>query len=66
MAEPKQNNRGYVVLKNSKTGAIQEFVPESVETWLDSGWTVASETEVKKAVEKGEVDLPSSALTKEN
>lgn len=59
MADPKQNSKGYVVLKHSKTGAVQEFVPESVEAWKASGWTDATDNDIKKAAETegSEVDL---------
>lgn len=43
--ELKTNAKGFVVLKHSKTGAVQEFVPEAAVVWLDAGWTLASEKE---------------------
>lgn len=62
MAEPKQNSRGYVVLKHPKTGAVQEFVPESVESWKASGWTDASDNDIKKAAEDEKSEITLNAL----
>jgi hypothetical protein len=66
MADPKQNSKGYVVLKHSKTGAVQEFVPESVDAWKASGWAEASENDIKKAAESdgAEVDLGAAVQPK--
>ena len=43
--ELKTNAKGFVVLKHADTNAVQEFVPEAAEVWLESGWTLASEKE---------------------
>ena len=68
MADPKVNRQGYVVLTNKKTGAVQEFVPESVDVWLDAGWSEASDTDTKKAMEEGTLSVSSAkpAADKEN
>lgn len=57
-AEPKVNSRGYVVLKNKETGAVQEFLPEAVDTWKASGWEIANEKDVEKAA-----DTPGAEVT---
>jgi len=55
---PEPNERGMVVLKHPKTGLVQQFVPESVDTWLDSGWVPANDSDVKSAAEEGLIDAP--------
>lgn len=72
MAEPEQklNSRGYVVLKH-KDGFVQEFVPESVPSWLELGWSVANEKDIEKAADQpgAEVDLGAAQVaptTEEN
>lgn len=57
---PEPNANGLVVLKHKETGGVQEFVAESVDTWLESGWEPLSDAEVEKAAEEGQ--LSASAL----
>jgi len=54
-AAPEPNSKGLVVLKHKETGAVQEFVAESVETWMNSGWEPASDKDVETAAEEGRV-----------
>lgn len=69
MAEAKPDRRGYVTMHHPKTGAVQEFVPETVDAWIASGWKVGRP---RMEAEKAEVFVPSeptaapAATNKEN
>lgn len=63
---PEPNSKGLVVLKHPKTGAVQEFVAESVEAWMDSGWEPAADKDVETAAEEGRVSSQALPDKKEN
>jgi hypothetical protein len=41
----KLTREGLVKIEHSKTKGVAQVLPESVPTWLDSGWTVADPAE---------------------